>query len=288
MDPLHLPTLAIPTQPHPHPPPPPHAPRSPSCPPLVPRLPGTHVHCSTSHVSVAGPPNRGSPHGHCRSPSLPGHFRGFVARRTQFSHPCGAPPHPSSAGQLPTPLHPPAPSSPHPLPASSRRGCSSPVHALSQRCAHHRPLLLCLTLLPAPLAPFTLAALTGPQVASLVHMTVVWWASALSTARVLVATADDHSVPNSPTVDVLTVQSQHHQVAWLLHPAQHKPTLCAPRFLLPVGKRSGSGSLVNDGVVTPSSLVQFWGSSTAVGCGDATMMLCLVSTPFVSRKPSPL
>ena len=47
-------------------------------------------------------------------------------------------------------------------------------------------------------------------------MTVALWASAPPTARVLRATTDDHSLPNSPAADVLTVQSQLHQVALLV------------------------------------------------------------------------
>ena len=141
------------------------------CPSPASKLPGAHVHRSTSHVSVADPPNRGSPHGHRRSPSFPLPLPWCIARCTQFSHSCGAAlvsrqlsrRHPPLHFLCPLTLSPvhalcstghcDRPSAPQPdlvarpsLPGHSRRSCRASfllgffsTHCTSPRYHHRRP-----------------------------------------------------------------------------------------------------------------------------------------------------
>ena len=73
---------------------------------------------------------------------------------------------------------------------------------------------------------------------------------------------------------------------WLLQSPLYQPTLSTSRSLIPVGKRPGGGSLLNDGSATPTSLVQplgfaqfncrrLWGSHDAVHDGFMGLVSCL-------------
>ena len=198
----------------------------------VSRMSGAHVHCSTSHIPIAGTPDRGPPHGHCNSS---GHcsLQHMCRLHPPLPSPVGAPPG-TSAGRPPLP-----PSScsflfPSLLHLSRAPSAAQGIMTFSHRCHFSH-----LSSSARPTHPPNTPSVRSGDSSSFLPCS--WLPFALSTVLV---EGGRRRTPPSP------MQPHCRHSGWTeptppccpvgfcnLH--CHQPSLCGPRPSFPVGKRPG-------------------------------------------------
>ena len=259
----------------------------------VSRMSGAHVHCSTSHIPIAGTPDRGPPHGHCNSS---GHcsLQHMCRLHPPLPSPVGAPPA-TSAGRPPLPpllfVLVPVVAAPLSCPL-----CSTGYYDIQSPLSLPPPFELCP---PNPPSQHSFCAVRrlfkflAVQLVALcsVHCSCRRWPPS------------HPSIPYAASLPVFRLDGAHSTLlsSRFLQSPLHQPSLCGPRPSFPVGKRPG-GRLA-DGrrhrePLFCRSLFWFWCSSIVV-VSEGAMGLCttgswasavvrtsLISDFFVSWKHS--